>query len=271
MVIDAENFESFRFSAFILIFTFAFAFQLFVPFEKGSIKLIFRNWRVNLPLGILNAAIIGIICGGCLVSLSIDQWSHGKSLVGQVTENSIIQIAISILVLDFVAYIWHRLNHIIPFLWRFHATHHSDSLIDSSTAIRFHPGEVLISLGVRLLVVWVFGIPLIGLFVFEIVYMVFNFTEHSFIKLPASFEQKIQWLFITPALHRWHHSVNWREANSNYGTVFSFWDRLLNSLQSVSKIESFRVGLPEHQGETFGFFKSLSIPVREGNRKSSIS
>lgn len=265
-MITADNFESYRLAFFVGIFIFVFILQMVIPFRKGGLKTILSNWKVNLSYGVLNTFIIGILCGGCVVTLAVERVESGRSLIAGYGGPLVIQILLSVLILDGVAYIWHRLNHTIPFLWRFHATHHSDNLIDSSSAIRFHPGEVLISLVLRFAVVWLLGIPLVGLFIFELIFLTSNFVEHSYVRLPAHWERRLQWLLVTPALHRWHHSVNWREANSNYGTIFSFWDRIFKSLQSVTEIHQFKTGLPGHETKAFGLLKSLMIPVREGKR-----
>ena len=108
--------------------------------------------------------------------------------------------------LDLVAYMWHRANHTWTLLWRFHAVHHSDIYFDASTAFRFHPGELLISLGVRLVAVTVTGLPILGLIAFEVLYGFSNVFVHSDIRMTSRHERRLGWVIVTPSLHRMHHS-----------------------------------------------------------------
>src|SRR5205085_2661478 len=135
-------------------------------------------------------------------------------------------IAIAVACLDATAYLMHRLYHRNPWLWRLHAVHHSDDELNFSSALRFHFGEVALSLAVRCAVILALGLPILGILVFEIVFAFFNALEHASVKFNQNFESLLGLLFVTPALHRKHHSQIDSELNSNYSTIFSFWDRL---------------------------------------------
>jgi sterol desaturase/sphingolipid hydroxylase (fatty acid hydroxylase superfamily) len=153
------------------------------------------------------------------------------------------------------------LFHGSDFLWRAHAVHHSDQLIDSSSAIRFHPFEVLPSMALRWLVVWIVGFPAVALLVFEMMYLFFNFLEHSYVRLNPKFENYLGWIFITPSLHRWHHSIYRQEANSNYGTVFSIWDRLFRTYQTPKLVPGFKVGLDAVKND-LNLREALKLPLQ---------
>ena len=116
-----------------------------------------------------------------------------------------VAIPISVLGMDFISYIWHRANHAVPFLWRFHQAHHSDMDYTVTTALRFHPAELLLALPLRLVAVVVFGVPIAGIIVFEVIFAFANFYEHGNIDLPLKVERTLGSLLITPALHRRHH------------------------------------------------------------------
>jgi sterol desaturase/sphingolipid hydroxylase (fatty acid hydroxylase superfamily) len=146
--------------------------------------------------------------------------------------------------MDLVSYIWHRANHVVPFLWRFHQAHHSDSDYTVTTALRFHPGELLLALPVRLLAVAALGVPIVGVIVFEVIFAFANFYVHGNIDLPLKIERVLSRLFVTPALHRRHHSREARLLNTNFGTIFSFWDRLLNSYGENRSDVQVSTGLP---------------------------
>jgi sterol desaturase/sphingolipid hydroxylase (fatty acid hydroxylase superfamily) len=132
----------------------------------------------------------------------------------------------------------------VPFLWRFHQAHHSDLDYTVTTALRFHPAELLLALPLRLVAVAVFGVPITGVIVFEVIFAFANFCEHGNIRLPLKLERALGWLVITPALHRRHHSREARLLNTNFGTIFSFWDRLLNSYGENRSDVQVSTGLP---------------------------
>lgn len=115
----------------------------------------------------------------------------------------------------------------------------------SAAALRFHPGELLLALSVRLAAVVALGVPPEGVLLFEIVFGVANLLEHGNFDLPRRLEPTVQRLFITPALHRGHHTADWRELNTNFGTVFSAWDRLGRTFRRGDEERRVRTGLPE--------------------------
>jgi len=163
------------------------------------------------------------------------------------------------LALDLVSYCWHRANHRIPPLWRFHQVHHSDAAFTVSTGVRFHPGELVLSLPLRLAAIAAVGAPIIGVIVFEIVFSVANLVEHGDIDLPLEFERRLGRVCITPALHRRHHSRRRDELDSNFGTIFAFWDRLLGTFADNSSAERVDTGLPE-LSRTPGLSAALLLP-----------
>jgi sterol desaturase/sphingolipid hydroxylase (fatty acid hydroxylase superfamily) len=219
------------------------------------------SWRANSALWAIDAALLGIVCGGCACAVAVWASDRGIGLLNHAALPSWVAIAISVVGLDLVSYFWHRANHRVPLLWRFHQVHHSDSQYTVTTALRFHPGELLLALPVRLAAVTVLGLPVLGVIVFEVVFAFANLWEHGNIALPLGFERSVGRVFITPALHRRHHSVESRLLDSNYGTVFSIWDHLLESFganRSDARIETGLPGLPDSLG-TMGI---LALPAR---------
>jgi sterol desaturase/sphingolipid hydroxylase (fatty acid hydroxylase superfamily) len=206
---------------------------------------------VNIPLAIFNGAIMYFFMTPLLYELASRSKAQGFG-----------PIVLTVLILDFTTYIWHRANHTLRFLWRFHRVHHSDMNFDTSTALRFHIGEILISFGFRYLVVFLFRLPLLGLVAFELLFSFFNFFEHGNLKLPIQLELVLEKIFITPGLHRKHHSQNLIELNSNYGTIFSFWDRLARTRLSATSQENFKVGLP-NQKSLWTLTKIILNPFQE--------
>ena len=138
--------------------------------------------------------------------------------------------AIGFLLLDYANYIWHILNHKVPFLWRFHLVHHTDIDLDLTTAIRFHAGEMVTSVFFRGLAVLIIGAPPILVLVYEIFFEAATQFHHSNWKLPVRFERILNKLFVTPRMHGIHHSVIRNETDSNYSVIFTFWDRIHGSI-----------------------------------------
>ena len=157
-------------------------------------------------------------------------------------------VGIGILGLDAVSYAWHRANHRLPLLWRFHQVHHGDASFHVTTALRFHPGELLLALPVRLTAVVLLGVPPLGVLAFELIFGAANLLEHGNFDLPDRIETRVQRLLVTPALHRRHHASDWWELNTNFGTIFSFWDRLADTFHASSPDRRVQTGLPNGSG-----------------------
>jgi sterol desaturase/sphingolipid hydroxylase (fatty acid hydroxylase superfamily) len=219
------------------------------------------NWRTNTGLWVVNATLLGIVCGGCACAASEWGSARGIGLLNQGALPIWAAIPISLLGLDLLSYFWHRANHRVPTLWRLHQAHHSDSQYTVTTALRFHPGELLLALPVRLLGVVALGVPVVGIIVFEVVFAFANFWEHGNIDLPLKLEQGPGLVIITPALHRRHHSVESRLLDSNYGTILSVWDRLLRSFGESSSEVTIETGLPELDA-SLGTLEVLALPAR---------
>ena len=199
---------------------------------------------VNVALWIINGVAMSIACGAC--ACTVAQWAATArvGLLNSVAAPVWVGALFSVLALDFVSYGWHRANHRVPFLWRFHQVHHSDASFTVSTALRFHPGELFLSLPIRLLAVALIGAPALAVVVFEIVFAFANLFEHGNIGLPLRFERILARLLVTPALHRLHHASRRPELDSNFGTILTLWDRVLRTYRESSSAARFETGLP---------------------------
>jgi sterol desaturase/sphingolipid hydroxylase (fatty acid hydroxylase superfamily) len=224
-------------------------------------RVLSGSWRANAGLWVVNATLLGVVCGGCACAASGWASDRGIGLLNQGAVSLWAAIPISIIGLDLISYFWHRANHRVPFLWRFHQAHHSDAQYTVTTALRFHPGELLLALPVRLLGVAVLGVPVVGVIVFEVVFAFANFWEHGNINLTPKAEQALGRVFITPALHRRHHSVESQLLDSNYGTILSVWDRLLRSFGESSSGVRIETGLPELD-TSLDTLEILALPAR---------
>ena len=219
------------------------------------------SWRLNGRLWALNVVVLGILCAGCACTVSRWAATNGIGLLNQLGANAWVGIPLALVSLDGVSYIWHRANHRFPILWRFHQVHHSDPTFTVTTALRFHLGELLLALPLRLFAVAGLGISIPGVIVFEIVFAFANFFEHGDIDLPLDFERRLAFVFITPALHRRHHSREARLLNSNYGTIFSFWDRAFGSFGRSGSDVRIQIGLPG-VSQKLDAREALTMPMR---------
>jgi sterol desaturase/sphingolipid hydroxylase (fatty acid hydroxylase superfamily) len=219
------------------------------------------SWRSNSGLWALNAVVMGAVCAGCACTVSRWASDGGVGLLNHGPVSAWVAIPISVLGMDLVSYFWHRTNHAVPFLWRFHQAHHSDLDYTVTTALRFHPGELLLALPLRLLAVAVLGVSIGGVIVFEVIFAFANFCEHGNIDLPLKVERALGWIFVTPALHRRHHSREARLLETNFATIFSFWDRLLGSYGENRSDTRVNTGLPgiDH---SLGTIEILQLPAR---------
>ncbi|HXH74670.1 MAG TPA: sterol desaturase family protein [Bacteriovoracaceae bacterium] len=169
-----------------------------------------------------------------------------------------------ILFLDYSLYFWHWLNHKVRFLWRFHNVHHVDLDMDVSTASRFHFGELIISSLFRSVQVLVFGVAPETLIVYEVLTTLSTQFHHSNISLPMGFEKQLNKIFVTPRMHGIHHSIVREETDSNYSTIFCFWDRLHASLKINVPQEEITIGVASYRDQKeITFLKSLLLPFKK--------
>jgi sterol desaturase/sphingolipid hydroxylase (fatty acid hydroxylase superfamily) len=156
---------------------------------------------------------------------------NGWGLAGAVASNALLQAIAVVLLMDLSFYYWHRANHAWPMLWRFHNAHHVDPDLDVTTAMRFHVVEIAYSSAFRALQVVVIGGEAWMFVLYETFFQLNTFFQHSNVRLPARFERLLGLVLVTPRMHGIHHSKRFPETNSNWSTVFSFWDRLHRTLR----------------------------------------
>ena len=152
-------------------------------------------------------------------------------------------LALDILLLDLLIYWWHRANHVVPFLWRFHEVHHLDRTLDTTTAVRFHFGEVLLSAGARAAAIVAFGIPVVSVLVFETLVLMAAIFHHSNLRLPEKLDAALARVVITPGIHWVHHHKVRRDTDSNYGTILSIWDPLFGSRSRTRRSLTMPIGV----------------------------
>ena len=166
-----------------------------------------------------------------------------------------LRVALAVVLLDYTLYVWHVLTHRIPLLWRFHLVHHADLNLDASTALRFHAGELLLSVPWRAAQVMLIGVSPYAYLLWQGLVIPLVLFHHSNVALPAGLERALVRLLVTPRMHGIHHSVVREERDSNWSSGLTLWDRLHGTLKLDVPEERITIGVPEYrqQGEvTFG-------------------
>lgn len=158
---------------------------------------------------------------------------------------ALLQIFFCIFVLDLLSYFWHRFNHTFAFLWRWHKFHHQTEAMDPFAAYRFHPIEVFFGYQLRSGVIWLLGFDRPEISTFILTYGLLNLFQHSNLRLPQTIENILGIIFVTPSLHHTHHLKDYTSQNSNFATIFIFWDRVFRSYKAPGTIGDYDIGL-EH-------------------------
>jgi sterol desaturase/sphingolipid hydroxylase (fatty acid hydroxylase superfamily) len=196
---------------------------------------ILRRWARNITVGGIGILLTHVIPGATLVAISVWGRSQGFGLLAGLP--SPWATVLMVPALDLAVWAQHRASHAWPWLWRLHRVHHGDPALDLSTAFRFHPLELGVSLVWKAFMVLLLGGPTAGVLVFEGLLQAGNLFEHANIRLPASVDRILPWVLATPRIHAIHHSTDHRDQRSNYGFFLSLWDRLFHSFrfQSIGK------------------------------------
>lgn len=199
------------------------------------------------------------------VALSTIQWNSKVSfgLLHWLNTPAWIQGIAGFLLLDLSFYYWHRLNHEVSFLWRFHNIHHLDPDLDASTGFRFHFGEVGLSVFFRAAQVTLIGIPIQVFLLYEFIFQLETYFHHSNLRLPKALDRLLNVFLVTPRMHGIHHSQNREETNSNYSVVFSFWDRLHRTFRANIPQSTLKIGVPGYSDvQSNAFINVLLAPFR---------
>jgi len=180
----------------------------------------------------------------------------------------ILTIACTVILLDLAIYFQHRAFHRWPIFWRFHQVHHCDVTLDTTTALRFHPLEILLSMAYKICIVLAIGAPVIAVIVFEILLNAGALFNHANIRIPGRLEPLLRLFIVTPDMHAIHHSTKKCETDSNYGFFFSIWDRIFHSYTDHAALgHDVKIGLEQYSfNKTNSIPKLLILPFKRNNQ-----
>ncbi len=220
-----------RFAAFSACFALAAAAERAAPRRQPHLPRRLR-WPNNLGITALNAILLQTIAPlSALAAASLAE-SRAWGLLALVPLPFVVRSLVSVAALDLVIYWQHRLFHAVPLFWRVHRMHHADLDFDVTTATRFHPIEMVLSAGIKIVAVVVLGAPAVAVLLFEVLLNATSMFNHGNIRLPAPLDAALRWLVVTPDMHRVHHSAIPLETNSNYGFNLPWWDYLFRTYRA---------------------------------------
>lgn len=255
----------FRFGVFISVMLLMMAWEALAPARIDPVGRT-RRWRTNLLILLSGTLLLRLLVPISLVALSDWAQQHNIGGLNLLGLPFWLNVLLALVLLDLIIYWQHRLFHQIPWLWRLHQIHHADPHIDSTSGLRFHPLEILLSYGVKLVAVLLLGTPALAIMLFEVILNASAIFNHSNIRLPAKIEWPLRQLIVTQQMHRIHHSQRPEETNSNYGFNLSVWDKLFVSYRKTATKtdQELDIGLVQYpepeQNSGLGYL--LSLPFR---------
>jgi sterol desaturase/sphingolipid hydroxylase (fatty acid hydroxylase superfamily) len=187
------------------------------------------RWPANLGIAALNTVLERLVLPAGMVGFAIEARKHGWGFLNNFPVSYVAAILVTFVIFDLAIYLQHVMFHAVPALWRVHRMHHADLDFDVTTGSRFHPVEILLSLGFKLVMVGVLGPPAIAVLIFEVVLNATSMFNHSNFRIPENIDAWLRLLVVTPDMHRVHHSIVVNETNSNFGFNLPWWDRLLGT------------------------------------------
>jgi sterol desaturase/sphingolipid hydroxylase (fatty acid hydroxylase superfamily) len=230
------------------IFLALFLLQWRYPLRRQHFKVLYRLVR-NFVLSIPGFAVVRLAM--LPVPIAIGMWAQREhiGLLNWLPLPGWAAVIATFLLMDYAYWWWHYAMHMVPFFWRFHNVHHTDLDLDVSTAARFHFGEMILSIGFLSLAVTLFGIKPMLLVVFFITFETATLFHHSNWRLPIQVERILNLVIVTPRMHGIHHSIVQRETNSNWGTIFSWWDKLHRTLRRDVPQDAVTIGVAAYREE----------------------
>jgi sterol desaturase/sphingolipid hydroxylase (fatty acid hydroxylase superfamily) len=208
-----------------------------------------ERWVANLGLTLCNTILVRVMVGGVAYTAALWAADQGIGLLYWHPLPPWAAAAVTLLVLDGALYLQHVMFHAVPLLWRLHRVHHADLDFDATTGLRFHPLEILLSLGYKSTIVVLLGAVPWAVIAFEVLLNAASVFNHGNVALPERLDHWLRWVLVTPDMHRVHHSTHVSETNSNFGFSVSWWDRLCGTYRAQPALGhvGMEIGLREYR------------------------
>ncbi|WP_026942629.1 sterol desaturase family protein [Hellea balneolensis] len=221
------------------------------------------RWLTHLGITVIDSLAVRIL--GPITAIATAIWAHqkGAGLFNFADWPIWFEITLAFILLDFAIYLQHVISHRVPLFWRLHKVHHTDRDLDASSAVRFHPAEIILSMIYKCGVVLIIGPAALAVLIFEICLNASAIFNHANLKLPLGLDKALRVFIVTPDMHRVHHSVIESETNKNFGFNFSIWDKLFGTYKAQPEAghDGMIIGLSEHQSASPSqLWWSLKLP-----------
>ena len=229
-----KNEPGIRMAIFLGVLVIMAIWEVAAPRRRREIPRLLR-WTNNLALVIVDTILVRLTFPVFAVGLALFAEQRGWGFFNIFAVPAWLAVLASVIVLDLVIYLQHVMFHAVPALWRLHRVHHADLEFDVTTGLRFHPIEILLSMGLKIAVVAALGPPAIAVLIFEVLLNATAMFNHSNVRIPLKLDRLLRWVVVTPDMHRVHHSIHPAETNSNFGFNLPWWDRLLGTYRPQPK------------------------------------
>jgi len=265
-----ENEPLIRMTAFAGILLLMALWELFAPRREQVVPRRGR-WPSNLGIVVVDSLLLRLVFPAAAVGAALFCQERGWGLFHAVDAPAWLVFVASVALLDLAVYFQHVLFHAVPTLWRFHRMHHADTEFDATTGLRFHPVEILLSMGIKIGVIAALGPPAVAVLAFEVLLNATSIFNHGNVRLPSVLDRFLRWIVVTPDMHRVHHSIRREETDSNFGFNLPWWDRIFGTYRAQPQ--------DGHEGMTIGIERfreprdqrldrMLVQPFRSGMRES---
>jgi sterol desaturase/sphingolipid hydroxylase (fatty acid hydroxylase superfamily) len=253
-----------RLSVFVGFLAVMILWEIYAP-RRQLLYSRWQRWRINFSLSVLGMLLVRFTIGAAAYVAAITAENDNIGLLNQFILPEWLSIAMSLLLLDLAIYGQHVASHKWKWLWRLHKVHHTDLDFDVSTAVRFHPIEIIISMIYKVFIIYIIGISAVAVITFEVILSSTALFTHSNISIPEKWDARIRKLFVTPDMHRIHHSVIPKETDSNYGFSISVWDRVFGTYTKDPRDghQAMKIGLADYRHSyDVGLKQLLTIPFK---------
>jgi sterol desaturase/sphingolipid hydroxylase (fatty acid hydroxylase superfamily) len=263
-----------RMAAFLGVLSLVALAEIIAPRRALTVSKL-RRWASNLGIVFLNSALVRLIFPVAAAGFAAFAAAQGWGLFNHLALPYWAGFVASIVLLDLAIYFQHVLFHAVPALWRLHRMHHADLDFDVTTGARFHPLEILLSMLIKFAAIAALGAPAAAVIVFEVLLNATAMFNHANLRLPLALDRVLRLVVVTPDMHRVHHSVEEREANSNFGFNLPIWDRLFGTYraQPAAGHEQMTIGLrePREAKRASDLPGMLMLPFRGSVRSHAIN
>jgi sterol desaturase/sphingolipid hydroxylase (fatty acid hydroxylase superfamily) len=240
-----------RLSAFAGIFAIMAAWEILAPRRERRLGRGAR-WPGNIGVVVLDTVLVRLLFPVAAVGIALIAEARGWGLLHTFPMPTWVGFVAAVIALDLAIYLQHVLFHAVPALWRLHRMHHADLDVDVTTGARFHPIEILLSMGLKIGVVAALGASAGAVLAFEVLLNATSMFNHGNVRLPAWLDRALRWIVVTPDMHRVHHSIAVRESNSNFGFNLPWWDRLFGTYrdQPAAGHDAMTLGIEQFRDAT---------------------